>query len=112
VAVSAKDHQLVFVDQASVAITGSRLLSTNVFALLLYVAALHVRGFLPAEGTRGARSDNIGVKSSALLHHGVVGLKPRGIVILNHVGVLKFKRSGGLQLDFLRHVLLQVLGDH
>ena len=111
-AVAAKDHQLVFVDQAGVAITGSRLLSTNVFALLLYVA-FHVRGFLPTEGTGARRGDNIGVKSSALLHHGVVGLKTRGIVILNHVGVLEFKRSRGLQLDWaLGHILLQVLGDH
>ena len=109
--VSSKDHQLVLVNDTSVAIACSWLLSVYVFTLLLYLT-LQVRGVVTVIGSRARRTNHIGVKSSALFHHGVVRLKAGSIVVLDHVSILKLERGRGLKLNFLRHVLLKVLGDH
>ena len=91
-------------------ITSSWLLSSNVLSLLLLCLALQVRGIVASlEAARARRESHIGVKSSALLHGGVVGLEARSIVVLYHIGVLQFERSGRLQFNILRHELLKVL---
>ena len=109
--VSTKDHQLVFVNNSGVSISSGGLLSANVPSLLLYLT-LQVGRIISTEATRARGTDHVSVKSSALLHHGVVGLKAGSVVVLDHVSILQFERGRGLKLNFLRHVLLKVLGYH
>lgn len=94
--VSTKDHQLVFVNHSSVSISGGWFLSANVLSLLLCLTLQIGRIVSSDKATRARRTEIVSVKSSALLHHGVIRLKSTSVVVLDHVSVLKLERSRGL----------------